>query len=66
MSAVETGSPDELLEELLLLPPQAASPIASAHTAPADPALRTVFPKVIRIPHPLPPYAPAPTPPPGE
>jgi len=40
-SAVETGSPDELLEELLLLPPHAVNPSASApiDTTPANATL---------------------------
>ncbi len=39
-SAVETGSPEELLDELLLLPPQAASPRTTVAIAPADATLR--------------------------
>jgi hypothetical protein len=35
---VETGSPDELLEELLLLPPQALNPSASTPIETATPA----------------------------
>jgi hypothetical protein len=48
-SAVDTGSPDELLDELLLLPPHALSPTTSAHIAPIDPAPRNTLPKVMRI-----------------
>src|SRR4051812_49640054 len=49
-SAVDTGSPDELLDELLLLPPHAASPTASAHAAPIEPVPRNILPKVIASP----------------
>jgi hypothetical protein len=48
-SAVDTGSPDELLDELLLLPPHALNPTTSAHVTPTEPALRNTLPKVIRI-----------------
>jgi hypothetical protein len=44
ISAVDTGSPDELLEELLLLPPHAVNPSASAPDATA-----TASPTLIRI-----------------
>src|SRR3954468_16239780 len=49
-SAVDTGSPDELLDELLLLPPHALSPTASAHTAPIEPVPRKTLPNVIASP----------------
>jgi hypothetical protein len=51
-SAVETGSPDELLDEELLLPPHAASPSASVTAAPAEANPRTavLLPTVIRSP----------------
>jgi hypothetical protein len=52
-SAVETGSPDELLEELLLLPPHAATPSATATTAPAEHTPRTIEPPVTDIRFPL-------------
>src|SRR3954452_6581818 len=41
--AVETGSPEELLEELLLLPPHAVSPRAAMPTATATPATRNLI-----------------------
>src|SRR3954471_13817755 len=49
-SAVDTGSPDELLDELLLLPPHAGSPTASAHATPIDPVPRKTLPNVIASP----------------
>jgi hypothetical protein len=41
--AVDTGSPDELLEELLLLPPQAVRPSAATPTATATPDSRNLI-----------------------
>src|SRR3954451_22443253 len=49
-SAVDTGSPDELLDELLLLPPHAPRPTASAHATPIDPAPRITVPTLIAYP----------------
>jgi hypothetical protein len=41
--AVETGSPEELLDELLLLPPHALNPSASAPAATATPESPTLI-----------------------
>src|SRR3954453_1271550 len=49
-SAVDTGSPDELLDELLLLPPHALTPTASAHATPIEPGPRNTLPNVIASP----------------
>jgi hypothetical protein len=43
IKAIDTGSPEELLEELLLLPPQAVSPSASTPAATARPASRNLI-----------------------
>jgi hypothetical protein len=56
---VDTGSPDELLDELLLLPPQAVRPRASAATNPADDTPRTVELRAPHIYDPLPGEGPA-------